>query len=289
MGARQTEDQMADELAENPALGQMMTAALSNPLFIEMMIQSNPMLANLPNAREILQSPYVREMMTNPESLRLAGRMRQAMGGASAVAPGVTDFTPPSAGAQDGAAAGANTNATPDPLRLLGLFPPPGSAGAAVGPGANPFAALLGAAAPAAAAPQNPSTSPTAAQTPGQAGGSAQQPPINPFGSLFGNLGAAGAAPGAGAPGNPLDGLNLESLQQFAQMMGLPGPGAAGATAAAAAAAAPPDNRPPEERYAEQLRQLNDMGFFDFDSNVAALRRSGGSVQGAIEHLLGGA
>ncbi len=32
---------------------------------------------------------------------------------------------------------------------------------------------------------------------------------------------------------------------------------------------------PPEERYAEQLRQLNDMGFYDFDRNVAALRRSG--------------
>ena len=44
----------------------------------------------------------------------------------------------------------------------------------------------------------------------------------------------------------------------------------------------------PEERYADQLRQLNDMGFFDFDQNIAALRRSGGSVQGAIEHLLGG-
>ena len=53
--------------------------------------------------------------------------------------------------------------------------------------------------------------------------------------------------------------------------------------------AGPPtvDNRPPEERYAEQLRQLNDMGFFDFDRNVEALRRSGGSVQGAVQHLLG--
>lgn len=52
--------------------------------------------------------------------------------------------------------------------------------------------------------------------------------------------------------------------------------------------AAPADNRPPEERYAEQLRQLNDMGFFDFDRNIAALRRTGGSVQGAIETLLNG-
>ncbi|CUM67021.1 uncharacterized protein PRCAT00004709001 [Priceomyces carsonii] len=52
------------------------------------------------------------------------------------------------------------------------------------------------------------------------------------------------------------------------------------------AAASPPDNRPPEERYEAQLRQLNDMGFFDFDRNVEALRRTGGSVQGAIEYLL---
>ncbi|OLL22372.1 Deubiquitination-protection protein dph1 [Neolecta irregularis DAH-3] len=48
----------------------------------------------------------------------------------------------------------------------------------------------------------------------------------------------------------------------------------------------PVDNRPPEERYESQLRQLNDMGFCEFDRNVAALRRSGGSVQGAIEFLL---
>lgn len=50
----------------------------------------------------------------------------------------------------------------------------------------------------------------------------------------------------------------------------------------------PEDTRPPEERYEQQLRQLNDMGFFDFDRNVAALRRSGGSVQGAVDALLNG-
>jgi ubiquilin len=69
-------------------------------------------------------------------------------------------------------------------------------------------------------------------------------------------------------------------MQQLAQMWGMGAPGAA------AAPPAPADNRPPEERYADQLRQLNDMGFFDFDSNVTALRRSGGSVQGAVEYLL---
>lgn len=48
----------------------------------------------------------------------------------------------------------------------------------------------------------------------------------------------------------------------------------------------PADGRPPEERYASQLRQLNDMGFFDFDRNVLALNRSGGNIQGAVEFLL---
>ena len=49
-----------------------------------------------------------------------------------------------------------------------------------------------------------------------------------------------------------------------------------------------PDNTPPEERYAAQLQQLNDMGFYEFERNVQALRRSGGSVQGAVEYLLSG-
>lgn len=48
------------------------------------------------------------------------------------------------------------------------------------------------------------------------------------------------------------------------------------------------DTRPPEVRYETQLSQLNDMGFYDFDQNVAALRRSGGNVQGALEFLLSG-
>src|SRR5690606_20385254 len=45
----------------------------------------------------------------------------------------------------------------------------------------------------------------------------------------------------------------------------------------------PADTRPPEERYQEQLRQLNDMGFTDAQRNIQALVRSGGNVQGAVE------
>jgi ubiquilin len=88
-------------------------------------------------------------------------------------------------------------------------------------------------------------------------------------------------------------------MQQMLQAMG-GGAGGGGAEGAAGAfnplamlgglgggaPAAPTDTRPPEERYEEQLRQLNDMGFYEFERNVEALRRTGGSVQGAVEYLL---
>lgn len=58
--------------------------------------------------------------------------------------------------------------------------------------------------------------------------------------------------------------------------------------ARAFANSAPPTDtsRPPEEVYEMQLRQLNELGFFDFDRNVKALRRSGGNIEGAIEALV---
>lgn len=95
-------------------------------------------------------------------------------------------------------------------------------------------------------------------------------PPANPF-SLFGN-------PAAGAGGNGSTPAFDPALLQ--SILGGGGFGGAGATPQQE------DNRPPEERYESQLRQLNDMGFSDFDRNVRALRRSGGSVQGAVENLL---
>lgn len=50
--------------------------------------------------------------------------------------------------------------------------------------------------------------------------------------------------------------------------------------------APPVDTRPPEERYATQLEQLNGMGFYDVQANIRALRLSGGSVEGAVGILL---
>ncbi|KAK4242683.1 hypothetical protein C8A03DRAFT_11134 [Achaetomium macrosporum] len=282
MGAPPSEDQLFQMLS-NPNVAQTMNEALNNPSFIDYMIRSNPMLAAMPNAREMLQSPHFRELMTNPEAIRMAARMRRVLQGegegSAFPAPGATDTTPAGAAATgDSAAAGNNGNN--DPLRAL--FGAPGAGNPFAPAAANPFASLLGIVPPggpsggATTAGRTPATS---TQTPassenreGSAGSSTNTQgqagqPFNPFSVLLG----AGQPGAQGSNANDLDAVSHQ-MRQYALAFG--------------EATAPPDNRPPEERYAEQLRQLNDMGFFDFEKNVTALRRSGGSVQGAIEYLL---
>ncbi|KAD5960745.1 hypothetical protein E3N88_12217 [Mikania micrantha] len=95
--------------------------------------------------------------------------------------------------------------------------------------------------------------------------------------SLFSGLGRqqptrdAGQT-GGGAPSN----LNLDMLMN---MFG--GLGAGGFTA--------PNNSnvPPEELYATQLAQLQEMGFFDTRENLQALTATRGNVHAAVERLLG--
>lgn len=321
MGAPPSEDQMADMLS-NPNVAQAMNEALNNPQLVDVMIQSNPMLRDNPNAREIIQSPFFRNMLTNPDMLRTVAQMRRSMGGGAGgeafPAPGATDTTP-----ADAAGAGGANNAQPPqfPFMIPGMFGGPGAGaaggvGGAGGQGANPFAALFnpfGATAPAAPgasgatnttqtpssdnAAQRDASGDTGLAPSSQPGSNSPAQPPNPFAGLFGAPQAQGGA------ANPF-GMTPEMMQSFAQMMrGAPQGGAAnpfGMTpetmqnlmqnlvGGAAEPAAPADTRPPEERYAEQLSQLNEMGFYDFDQNVAALRRSGGNVQGAVNFLLGG-
>lgn len=296
MGAPPSEDQIA-ALLEDPNMQQTLNEALNNPAMIDMMIQSTPHLRDNPRAREMLQSPEFRAMMTNPQALRQAAQLRRMLegrGGAGGFpAPGVTDTTPAGSAGSTGTGQ-QNTNTPPfNPFMMPGAFGARGPAGA------NPFAALFGGVPPAAPAAgqtsgQTPSQSPP---PPASAGGqgtpnpSQSPPPANPFAGLFPGAGTGDAA------ANPfgLPPMTPEMMQEAMAMLrdgrldgmfggGLGGLG--GGLGGAASPPPPPDNRPPEERYAEQLRQLNDMGFFDFDRNVEALRRSGGSVQGAIEQLL---
>jgi len=323
-------------MLDNPHVRSQMNEMLNNPTMVEHMINSNPMFRNMPGARELIQSPMFREMMTNPDMIRQAARMQQSMGmgglggmggmggeqGAGGFpAPGVTDQT--TGGSTGGETRDANsTGTTTGSTNPVNPFAGLQGLGGMPGMNANPFASLFNNTAA--------GTGTTPAQTPPTttSTGNSAQPTPNPFGDLLNNplLSAMRnaqnptGAPGTNPPGlfamppstdrleqmmrsiqsaqatagtsgtqpadqNPFGmppGMDIGRLQQMMQMFGgMDGLGAGGVPAA------PADTRPPEERYADQLRQLNDMGFFDFDRNIAALRRSGGSVQGAIEHLLG--
>jgi ubiquilin len=282
MGAPPSEDAIASML-EDPNLQQTLNEALNNPAMIDMMIQSSPGLRDNPHAREMLQSPEFRRMMTNPEAIRQAAQLRRMMGGGGGAgafpAPGVTDTTP-------AGAAGSNPATGTTPFNPFAAAPG----------GANPFAALFGGA-PGTTPAQSPPPPASAGQgTPG-AGNDAPANAANPFGSLFGGPGAGGAGafpfpmPQGLTPEMIAQAQQMAASGQFNSLFGGQNPfgafgGGAGGAGAAASPPPPADNRPPEERYADQLRQLNDMGFYDFDQNVAALRRAGGSVQGAIEQLL---
>jgi len=57
-------------------------------------------------------------------------------------------------------------------------------------------------------------------------------------------------------------------------------------SAAPTAPAAQASSEPPEIRFASQLQQLQDMGFFDRDENLQALLMTGGNVNAAVERLL---
>ncbi|KAG2703019.1 hypothetical protein I3843_06G110600 [Carya illinoinensis] len=78
-----------------------------------------------------------------------------------------------------------------------------------------------------------------------------------------------------GTPGAP----NNAALEMMMNMFG--GLGAGSLTV--------PNNPdvPPEELYATQLSQLQEMGFFDTQENIRALRATAGNVHAAVERLLG--
>ncbi|KAI1432842.1 hypothetical protein GGR50DRAFT_671946 [Xylaria sp. CBS 124048] len=284
VGSMMDDEQLANML-NNPQVAQQMNELMGNDQFLDMILRSNPMLRNNPGARDMVRSPLFRQMMTNPDALRSAARLQRMMrdntGQGSFPMPGVTDSTP-AAGTND--ATNNNPAASPpsfDPLALYmsALSSQMGSLGGFFSPFGIPASAGAGAGQPAATAGSTPAAS-TGAQTAdntnttgGATAGAGQTPAHNPFADFL-NL---GGNPNAANSPFGLPPMTPDVQQRLVQLMGTEGSGAA---------SAPQDNRPLEERYAEQLRQLNDMGFFDFNRNIEALRRSGGSVQGAIEYLL---
>ncbi|EME46352.1 hypothetical protein DOTSEDRAFT_70373 [Dothistroma septosporum NZE10] len=290
MGAPPNPDQML-RMLDDPNFAQQMNEAMNNPAVLDM-LRNNPMIRDNPMARAAIENPEMRRMMLNPDMIRMQMNMQRAMGGGGEGGgafpmPGQTDTTPATAGGNNERATGTDPLNTDAPSNPFASFGQPGGSGAA-----NPFAALF----PAAGGNTNPSDGAQGGGDAASAGAAGQQ---NPFGNLFGGQGPAGQA-------NPFQQAaqqmmqNPEMMRNMMNMMGGGGGaggegagaggfspfGAMGGFGAPAEPQAPADSRPPEERYESQLQSLNDMGFYDFDRNVQALRRSGGSVQGAVEYLL---
>ncbi|ORY15692.1 hypothetical protein BCR34DRAFT_477426 [Clohesyomyces aquaticus] len=289
---------MLAEMIRNPEMRRMMF----NPEMMRMQLQ---MQRAMDNQGARFTAPGVTDTTPQPGST--------ATGDGTTATPNQPNTTGP-------------TNPSQDPFAaLLGGAGGAGAGGAnpfgaLFGPGgANPFAAAQ----PGAGAGATPSGNTEGSQNPP----ASSSPPPNPF-AMFGQPPAAGGAAAGQHGANPIAEMtrqlmqNPEAMRSAMQMMNQMNPGGAGAAANPFAAFAPPtgaagsppaananpfaalfgpgggfgapaapvvqDTRPPEVVYENQLRQLNEMGFFEFERNVSALRRSGGNVQGAIEFLLGG-
>lgn len=325
MGPPPNPDQLL-EMMDNPMFLQQMNEAMNNPAVIDMM-QQNPMVRNNPMIQEMLRNPEMRRMMFNPEMMRMQLQMQRAMGGGAGAGgssfpmPGATNTTPQdSTNAQNQPASGAAQNpfgsmfgpgagaAAGNPFANLfapAAQPQPQNRGAsnttdatagstgstqpadgsqntpAPGAAANPFASLFGAPPTAGSDPQQPNPIAEAArnlmQNPEAMRAAMQMMgSMNAGGSPFGGLGAHPPSNTASGPEGAVD--PFASLFGPGSMFRPPG----------YSTPPPQDTRPPEEVYEVQLRQLNEMGFYEFERNVAALRRSGGNVQGAVEFLLSG-
>ncbi|KAF3037943.1 hypothetical protein E8E12_004862 [Didymella heteroderae] len=305
------------EMMDNPMFLSQMNEAMNNPAVVDMMLQS-PMIRDNPMLRQMLQNPEMRRMMFSPEMMRMQLQMQRNMNGngsgSAMAAPGATDNTPQSGSttAREGESTTSPPSSTAGAANPFAAF-----GGAGAGTNANPFASLFaGGANPFGTPAQAQGSTDTSDTNSAQNNQNASAPP-NPFGNLFGGADGGQPNPIADAARNIMQ--NPQAMQQMMQMMGggaganplgafgqntSAGAGDAGSQQANPFAAlfgpgggfgggfggppAPADNRPPEEVYESQLRQLNEMGFYEFDRNVSALRRSGGNVQGAIEYLLGG-
>eukprot|EP01057_Protomagalhaensia_wolfi_P001337 Protomagalhaensia_wolfi_Nauph_80__1336@NODE_1798_length_1333_cov_35_106646_g1402_i0_p1_GENE_NODE_1798_length_1333_cov_35_106646_g1402_i0NODE_1798_length_1333_cov_35_106646_g1402_i0_p1_ORF_typecomplete_len409_score69_47ubiquitin/PF00240_23/2_7e13Rad60SLD_2/PF13881_6/6_5e08UBA/PF00627_31/2_2e06GerD/PF17898_1/0_00021GerD/PF17898_1/21Ubiquitin_5/PF18037_1/0_00014Rad60SLD/PF11976_8/0_00015DUF2407/PF10302_9/0_00029STI1/PF17830_1/0_021STI1/PF17830_1/12STI1/PF17830_1/2_9e02Ubiquitin_2/PF14560_6/0_035HOI len=239
--------QLMQQVLRNPMMQQMMQEMFRNPEALQMVIQSNPMLQSLMNT-----NPLLRETMSNPEVLRniFNPSVLQA-------ASQLYDSVP-----AEGAPAGAVPPAVPDLNSMLGS---------------------LGLSAPAGAqASGSTGTSGGAATT----GGASGSPPAMPdFSAFLSGLGAppAGGSGAAGGMPNMMDSLSriMQDEQVRNQVMGLLNN--MGGEGQATGAAAGGDD---ETRFASELQQLEDMGFVERSSNLRALRRSHGDVNGAISILL---
>ncbi|KAG7095354.1 hypothetical protein E1B28_006113 [Marasmius oreades] len=113
MGLNPNDPNMMQSMMNSPEVLQQMAGMMSNPAIVDQIIANNPQLQGMgPQVREIFQSEGFRNMVSNPETLRMMFNMSAAMrGGGSpfdAFAGGSTE-TFPAPGVPGGTTGGSNT------------------------------------------------------------------------------------------------------------------------------------------------------------------------------------
>lgn len=103
--------------------------------------------------------------------------------------------------------------------------------------------------------------------------------------SLAQQQGRTNPSPGAEGRFSSMDNSGTEYAATLGALLGQPLMGSPNTTSVDSSTSTG-SNEPPEVRYQDQLRQLNEMGFYDADANIRALLATGGNVNVAIEHLL---
>lgn len=135
-------------MMQNPEFLQQMRSMLARPEVVDQIIASNPQMQAMgPQVREMMQSEYFRDLVTNPEMIQRMTQLSQVMGNFPGT--GAPSWPPPGAfgvpPTQDSAPRNATPNATSDPLTSLAqLQSLLGGAGGTAGVGGlNPLATAL--------------------------------------------------------------------------------------------------------------------------------------------------
>lgn len=250
MGMNTNDPNMYQNMMDSPQAQEMMRQALSNPAVIDQIIQQSPQLQNMgPQFRQMMQSEQFRNMITNPDTMRQMmqqAQQMQALMGQGGGFGGGMPFGGPFGGM---GGFGGMPGAAATGTQAGGQQPATGGPRNLFDPAAATAATGTGAAAPSGAA----------------AGAAPAQMPD--FGALAQMLNAGGDM---GGMGNPFGGMG----------------GFGGGFGSPPAQPAQQDTRPPEERFASQLTQLQEMGFVNGQANIRALLACGGNVQAAIEYIL---
>jgi ubiquilin len=261
-------------MMSNPIVQNSIQQMLQNPQLLQALLANNPLaqqLANNPQVAAALQNPDLYRQLSDPATLQMVTQMYNNMFGMGMGMGGMPGYGVGVQPGQQPPSASAPTVSTGSPTNV-----PANTTGSNPQQPANPFAAIN----------LEPLISSLAQQ---QAGGT---PPVNTTSTPSANTTGTGSTPPSQAgipPGTTIPPPG--SVPQFAGTMpGLGGtmPGLGTWPFFPITPMAQQPVQDPEQRFAVQLQQLNDMGFTNRQLNIQCLLMSNGNVDLAIERMLNG-